>query len=95
MAVHPIVNPEIEYFLVSRSPETAIRPRLAEAGIAMTEYGVLTRGIHSVSDPKDRSDLRAQMPRFTSDNRLTSVLAVTKLDALAREREHTPVQLAI
>lgn len=95
MAVHPIVNPEIEYFLVSRSPETAIRLRLAEAGFAMTEYGVLTHGCQSVSDLKDRSDLRAQMPRCAQDNRLTSATAVTKRDALARERGHTPVQLAI
>lgn len=95
MAVHPIVDLQIEYALVSRSLETAIMPVLAEAGVGMTAYGVLSRGLLSGSHPKDRSDLRAHMPRFATDNRSTNGLAVTTLDALAKEWGHTPVQLAI
>ena len=39
--------------------------------------------------------MRAHMPRFATDNRSTNGLAVTTLDALAKEWGHTPVQLAI
>ncbi|MSQ44107.1 MAG: aldo/keto reductase [Chloroflexi bacterium] len=95
MAVHPIVDLQIEYALVSRSPESAIMPLLAEAGIGMTAYGVLSRGLLSGSLPKDRSDMRGHMPRFATENRPTNDLAVTTLDALAREWGHTPVQVAI
>ena len=43
-AVHPIADLQIEYAPLSRSPETAIIPLLAQAGLGMTAYGVLSRG---------------------------------------------------
>ena len=43
--VHPICDLQIEYSLVSRGPEAAIFPALAELGIATTAYGVLSRGL--------------------------------------------------
>ena len=43
-AVHPIVDLQIEYSLISRSVERAILPTLRELGIAVTAYGVLSRG---------------------------------------------------
>ncbi len=39
--------------------------------------------------------MRAHMPRFATDDKPTNGLAVTTLDALAKEWGHTPVQLAI
>src|ERR1700756_5066475 len=38
-AVHPIVDLQIEYSLVSRGPEARIFPALRELGIAATAYG--------------------------------------------------------
>jgi aryl-alcohol dehydrogenase-like predicted oxidoreductase len=43
-AVHPIVDLQIEYSLVSRGPEARIFPLLAELGIGVTAYGILSRG---------------------------------------------------
>ena len=48
-AVHPVVDLQIEYSLVSRGPEAAIFPALDELGIATTAYGVLSRGLLSGS----------------------------------------------
>jgi diketogulonate reductase-like aldo/keto reductase len=50
-AVHPISDLQIEYSLVSRGPEAAIFPVLAELGIGVTAYGVLSRGLLSGSTP--------------------------------------------
>ena len=49
--VHPICDLQIEYSLVSRGPEAKIFPVLAELGIAMTAYGVLSRGLLTGSKP--------------------------------------------
>ena len=38
-AVHPIVDLQIEYSLISRGPEARIFPLLAELGIGVTAYG--------------------------------------------------------
>src|SRR5579864_5384131 len=67
-AVHPIVDLQIEYSLISRGPETAIFPVLDELGIATTAYGVLSRGLLSGSPTTGPSDLRSHLPRFTGDN---------------------------
>src|SRR5580704_10042179 len=58
-AVHPIVDLQIEYSLVSRGPEEAIFPLLRELGIAATAYGVLSRGLLSESKPAAAGDYRA------------------------------------
>jgi hypothetical protein len=47
--VHPIHDLQIEYSIVSRDPEDAIFPVLAENGIGATLYGVLSRGLLSAS----------------------------------------------
>ena len=43
-AVHPIVDLQIEYSLISRGPEARIFPALRELGIGVTAYGVLSAG---------------------------------------------------
>src|SRR4051794_26682369 len=50
-AVHPVVDLQIEYSLVSRAPEEKIFPVLGELGIGVTAYGVLSRGLLSGSKP--------------------------------------------
>ncbi len=52
--VHPIVDLQIEYSLISRAPESKIFPVLEELGIGVTAYGVLSRGLLSGS-PKNWS----------------------------------------
>ena len=94
-AVHPICDLQIEYSLISRSPEAKIFPVLDELKIATTAYGVLSRGLLSGSVPASKSDFRAHMPRFSGDNLQQNRELVAKLDALAKRKGVTATQLAI
>jgi aryl-alcohol dehydrogenase-like predicted oxidoreductase len=94
-AVHPISDLQIEYSLISRGPEAAIFPVLAELGIGVTAYGVLSRGLLSGSQPASAGDFRAHLPRFTGDNRVKNERLVATLRTLAAEKGVTAAQLAI
>jgi aryl-alcohol dehydrogenase-like predicted oxidoreductase len=94
-AVHPITDLQIEYSLVSRGPEKAIFPALGELGIAVTAYGVLSRGLLSGSKPAAPSDLRAHLPRFAGENAAKNLSAIETLGRLAAEMGVTASQLAI
>ena len=63
-AVHPIVDLQIEYSLISRAPRA--RSPLAELGIAVTAYGVLSRGLLTGASRRG-GDFRAYLPRFTRE----------------------------
>ncbi|MGB7040981.1 MAG: aldo/keto reductase, partial [Xanthobacteraceae bacterium] len=66
-AVHPICDLQIEYSLMSRGIESAILPVTRELGIAISAYGVLSRGILSGRVPSSDSigDIRViRMPRY-------------------------------
>jgi aryl-alcohol dehydrogenase-like predicted oxidoreductase len=94
-AVHPIADLQIEYSLISRSPETRIFPLLSELGIGVTAYGVLSRGLLSGSKPKSARDLRAHLPRFTDENLQRNERLVETLRQMATEKGATSSQLAI
>jgi aryl-alcohol dehydrogenase-like predicted oxidoreductase len=94
-AVHPIVDLQIEYSLVSRGPEQAILPALRSLGIGMTAYGVLSRGMLAGSRPAAAGDYRAHLPRFAGDNAPKNQRLVDAFAKLAQERGVTPVALAI
>lgn len=55
-AVHPVADVQLEYSLFSRGIEDRILPTCRELGIAVTAYGVLSRGLLSDSTPKGASD---------------------------------------
>jgi aryl-alcohol dehydrogenase-like predicted oxidoreductase len=94
-AVQPISDLQIEYSLVSRSPEERIFPLLAELGIGVTAYGVLSRGLLTCSMPKGPGDFRAHLPRFSSGNRERNQSLIDALQRLAAGRGLRPAQLAI
>jgi len=94
-AVHPISDLQIEYSLISRRPETAIFPVLAELGVGVTAYGVLSRGLLSGSRPVSQGDFRAYLPRFTGENRERNQRLIDALQKLAAEKRATASQLAI
>lgn len=94
-AVHPIVDLQIEYSLVSRAPELAILPLLTELGIGVTAYGVLSRGLLTGSAVAGPTDFRAHLPRFAGENRAKNQRLVAALEELAREKGVTAAQLAI
>jgi len=94
-AVHPIADLQIEYSLLSRGPEEKIFPLLAELGIGVTAYGVLSRGLLSGSSTSGRGDFRAHLPRFLGENFTRNQVLVKELQSLAAERNISPSQLAI
>jgi aryl-alcohol dehydrogenase-like predicted oxidoreductase len=94
-AVHPIADLQIEYALISRGPEERIFPLLAELGIAVTAYGVLSRGLLSGSKPAEKGDFRAFLPRFKGENGERNRRLVEALERLAAEKGVSPTQLAI
>ncbi len=94
-AVHPICDLQIEYSLVSRSPEARILPVLRELGIGVTAYGVLSRGLLSGSAPKGPGDIRAHFPRVCPENRARNQGLVEALRALAAARGTSAPRLAI
>ena len=94
-AVHPIVDLQIEYSLISRSPEAKIFPTLRELGIATTAYGVLSRGLLSGSPTAGPGDLRSNFPRFQGENRARNQRMVEQLREIAAGKGITPVKLAV
>jgi aryl-alcohol dehydrogenase-like predicted oxidoreductase len=97
-AVHPIADLQIEYSLISRGIEAAILPALRERGIAITAYGVLSRGLLSGRVPAAgaKGDLRiSRMPRFQQGNVEKNLSVVERLRRIGAEKGATPAQLAI
>lgn len=98
-AVHPIVDLQIEYSIISRGIEDAILPTCRELGIGVTAYGVLSRGLISGHWSKDRGsaarDIRAFSPRFQGDNLDHNLALVEALRAIAEAKGVTTAQLAI
>ena len=94
-ATHPISDLQIEYSLVSRGIEKEILPTLRELGIAITAYGVLSRGLLTGSRPGERNDFRAHFPRFSGANYEQNRQLIGALSNFAVEKGVTPAQLAI
>jgi aryl-alcohol dehydrogenase-like predicted oxidoreductase len=98
-ATHPISDLQIEYRLLSRSPEAEILPVCRSLGIGVTAYGVLARGLLSGHWTKDRTttagDFRSRAPRFAGDNLDTNLALVEQLREVAAQRGVTVAQIAI
>jgi aryl-alcohol dehydrogenase-like predicted oxidoreductase len=94
-AVHPIVDVQIEYALISRSPEAKVFPALEELGIAATTYGALSRGLLSGSKPAASGDFRAHLPRFTGENLARNQQLVARLKEIASGKGISQAQLAV
>ncbi|MBC9726842.1 aldo/keto reductase [Streptomyces sp. TRM68367] len=98
-ATAPIADLQIEYALISRGPEREILPTLRELGIAVTAYGVLSRGLisgHFTSGRKlAANDFRAYSPRFQGDNYRHNLTMVESLRKIAEQKGATVAQIAI
>jgi pyridoxine 4-dehydrogenase len=97
-AVHPIVDLQIEYSLISRGIESDILKTCRELGIGITAYGVLSRGLisgHWSNDPKAASDFRTRSPRFQGKNLDANLALADKLRAIAQGIGASPAQVAI
>lgn len=98
-AVHPIVDLQIEYSLISRGIEADILSTTRELGIGITAYGVLSRGLLSGTLRGDTQfapgDFRAHSPRFQGENLSKNLTLVDALATIADTRGVTVAQLAI
>ena len=96
-AVHPITDLQIEYSLISRGIEDEILPACRELGIAVTAYGVLSRGLiggHFSRDSIGPGDWRAHSPRFQGENLDRNLELVAALREVAEMRGLTVAQAA-
>lgn len=94
-AVHPITDLQIEYSLFSRGIEREILATCRELGIAITAYGVLSRGLLSGTWVPQTADSRGRLPRFQPGNVETNLSLVETLGRIADARGATAAQLAI
>lgn len=98
-AIQPIAALQSEYSLWWRRPEEEIIPVLEELGIGFVPFSPLGRGfLTGTIDEKttfDKGDFRNAVPRFTSENRKANQALIDVLQALAKEKEATPAQLAL
>jgi len=98
-AVHPIVDLQIEYSLISRGIEDTILPACRDLGIAVTAYGVLSRGLISGHWQKghgqSKGDFRAHSPRFQGENVDRNLELVEALRTIAQAKGVSVAQIAI
>jgi aryl-alcohol dehydrogenase-like predicted oxidoreductase len=98
-AVHPISDLQIEYSVISRGIERSIRPVCRELGIAITAYGVLSRGLlsggYSAEKPTTGGDIRHRFPRFQGENLRRNLKLVDALREIADTKGASVSQLAL
>jgi aryl-alcohol dehydrogenase-like predicted oxidoreductase len=98
-SVHRIVDLQIEYSLVSRGIETSILPTARELGVAVTAYGVLSRGLLSGHWSAERAltqgDFRSFSPRFQGENLAANLRLVEALRTVADSLGASVAQVAI
>ncbi|MDO0915130.1 aldo/keto reductase [Streptomyces sp. DT2A-34] len=97
-ATAPIADLQIEYALISRGPEREILPTLRELGIAVTAYGVLSRGLisgHVTPGEYAATDFRAHSPRFQGENLRHNLTLVESLRKIAEQKGVSVAQVAI
>ncbi|HEY5927717.1 MAG TPA: aldo/keto reductase [Kofleriaceae bacterium] len=94
-AVHPIVDLQIEYSVISRAPEAKLFPALHELGVGATLYGVLSRGLLAGMKPTGKGDFRAYLPRFTGEAGAKNAAVAAQFGKLAASWGMTPGQLAL
>jgi aryl-alcohol dehydrogenase-like predicted oxidoreductase len=97
--VHPVADLQIEYSLLSRGIEDEILPTCRELGLAITAYGVLSRGLLSGHWSTERAatagPFRQTAPRFTGENVARNLALVEALRSVADAKGVTVAALAI
>jgi len=97
-AVHPVADLQIEYSLISRGIERDILPTCRRLGVAVTAYGVLSRGLLSgywSAQRGEKGDWRGHMPRFQGESLQRNLALVEALRRVAGARGATVATLAI
>lgn len=97
-ATAPIADVQLEYAIITRDIEPKILPVMRELGIAVTAYGVLSRGLISGHVNHDSrfgaDDYRSYSPRFQGDNLHHNLGLVDALRKIADGKGATVAQIA-
>jgi len=97
--LHPIVSLQMDYSLWSRDPEGGNIQACREFSMGFMAYSPLGRGFFAgvVHDAKDMTegDGRINHPRFQAENLDRNLELLSKFEAMAREKNVTPAQLAL
>jgi aryl-alcohol dehydrogenase-like predicted oxidoreductase len=96
--VFPVSALQSEYSLWTRDPEKQVLPTLRELGIGFVPYSPLGRGFLTGAlrpESLGQGDFRRFMPRFQGEAGRKNLSLVETLAQLARQKGHTPAQLAL
>jgi aryl-alcohol dehydrogenase-like predicted oxidoreductase len=98
-AVHPVTALQSEYSLFWREPEDEIIPVLEELGIGLVPFSPLGRGFLTgridQATEFGEGDVRAILPRFTSEARAANQALVDLLGRIADDKGATRAQIAL
>jgi len=98
-ATHPIAAVQMEFSLLYREEATQTRELTRDLGISFFAYAPLGRsllaGVVPNLDHLDAGDTRGRHPRFMGDNFAKNRELVQHVEAIAREKDCTPAQLAL
>ena len=98
-AVQPVTALQNEYSLWWRKPEEEVLPELERLGIGFVPFSPLGRGFLTGKIDESTSfietDFRNTLPRFTPEARKANQALVDLLDAIAKQKDATPAQIAL
>jgi aryl-alcohol dehydrogenase-like predicted oxidoreductase len=98
-AAYPVTAVQSEYSLWTRDPEPEVLPACAELGIGFVPFSPLGKGfLTGTVDPATEftaDDIRATIPRFTTENRNANQALLTHVTGLATAKDATPGQVAL
>ena len=99
-AVHPMAAVQNQYSIWTREPEAEVLPVCEELGIGFVPWGPLGTGFLAGGITPDSkfdaaTDLRANFPRFTPEAIKANMPVVEMLDAIAKRKGVSKVQIAL
>ena len=98
-AVQPVTAVQSEYSIWWREPEAKLLPALEELGIGFVPFSPLGRGFLTGKLDDDTtlesSDFRANLPRFSAENRKANRALLDRLAGIAERRHVTLAQIAL
>ncbi len=98
-AVTSVAALQSEYSIWWREPEREVIPVLEELGIALVPFSPLGRGFLTgqmdTTQEFDKTDFRANLPRFSLENRKANQVVVDLVARVAAARGATPAQVAL
>ncbi len=98
-AVQPVTALQSEYSIWWREPEHEVLPTLEELGIALVPFSPLGRGFLTgamdSSTEFAKTDFRANLPRFSVENRRANQAVVELVGRIAQRKQVTPAQVAL